>query len=1262
MAFTLDGYTILERISSTPHSDVFAATRNGDGLHVVLKHYRSLDRPERAARRARSEFSLLQRIDSPGVIRGLALEPFGDGFVLVVQRFAGIPLCEFIKKQPVEPETFLALAEQVTASLAAIHRARIIHKDIKLSNILIDPDTRETCIIDLGIAAEIGDTRRSESDKPAEGTLSYIAPEQTGRIGLGIDFRTDLYSLGATFYSFLTRTPVFDTKDTLELIHAHIAAVPTPPSVRDPEVPEALSRVVMKLLEKDPERRYQTAWGLHADLRSLREQLEETGQFPKAFELGRHDSCDRLRFSKTLYGREREIEELQTALERTLHGSNEVLLIAGPAGIGKSSLIDALRNEVIATGGYLTQAQFDPDRRQQPYLGFAAAFASLVDQILAESGERIERWRHRLREGLGRIGRALIDLVPSAAYLIEDFPEIPQLAPNEAQDRLALAVRRFVEAFATPGRPLVVFFDDLQWADPGSRFLMESLISSPETKALMIIGTYRTSTGVDSPVPRAWLERISQGNARVRTLELQALSLENTRRMLADLLGRDGPDTEALADCIGRKTQHNPLLLRRLLEHLWERDLITYRHESGWIWDQREIAEIEISEDAAELLSAKIESLEGGPGRVLRTASVLGRSFDVELLVGILGLHRGDLLQMLMALTDEGLVAPCRDGFRFVHDRIREAACATVPMREQEQLHYQAAVALMQRGPANELGDRIFEVVEHMNRALPVLPGSEAMRSVELNLEAGSLALRSGASHTAMQYLATARGLLPDGVWESHRSLCIELFHASADATYQTGDFESALQLLDRIEVHCADELEKVRVDAKRIEVFALSRTPQEAFELATQCLRRAGIALPKAPSRLRIFVERLRTDWYVRGQRMMTKFIPARNPNRSTLAIIWILNVSASPLAHRSSRLTFLALAFLLRTYARHGWVSPPQNILAAYGIFRIAITRSPRGAERFRRAALEWMERAPDRLHNIRTTHMTRAWIDPWLGPRRAVIEPLAAAAEDLFEAGELVRASNCLNIRACYLGLIGEPLLQVRREFDKLASIANRNFASAYAHELTSLSALRDGARVDVEAALCELEESLQRLPSVFVLEGVRWVATLCFLGSWRRALRFAERVEPYVLDVIAMCTHVADFEFFRGMAAAVLCVPTRGWLRGPHAKTLRRSRRLLDRWAAFNPDFVHMLLGLDAERLRLRGKREAAITLYERAIEQAIRQGYIHHAALFRERRSELLRCLTRGVHAERDLQSAIALYTQWGAEAKVSMLRQSLRDS
>ncbi len=1260
MAFTLDGYTIVERMCSTPHSEVFAATRNRDGLAVVLKHYQSLDRSERAARRARSEYALLQRIDADGVVRGLALEPYGERLVLVVERFPGIPISRFIESAVFDSATFLIVAERITASLAQLHSARVIHKDIKLSNILINPETLETCIIDLGIAAEIGDARHAEPGRPAEGTLQYIAPEQTGRIGLGIDFRTDLYSLGATFYCMLTRERLFDTNDALELIHSHIAAIPTPPCERAPEVPPVLSRIVMKLLEKDPEGRYQTAWGLHADLRALRELYEQERELPKDFELGSQDGCDRPRFGHTLYGREREIEVLRTALGAVANGSSEVIVISGPAGIGKSSLADALRREIVDFGGYVAQAQFDLDRGQQPYVGFAAAFASLVDQLLAESGERLEIWRDKLRRGVGRIGRALIDLAPSIDYLVEDFPEIPRLAPKEAQDRLALAVRRFIGVFVEPGRPLVMFFDDLQWADPGSRFLLEGLVAPHETPGLLIVGTQRTPIDDDAGAAGSWIERWKSVSRSTRTLSLEPLSIEDTTHMLADILQREPAETEWLADCIGLKTQHNPLLIRRLLEHLWERGLIRWVHRTGWTWDRRELAEIEITEDAAELLAMKIDSLEGGPARILRIAGVLGRVFDTELLVGLLGIHRVYLLQMLMVLTDAGLVAPCSEGFRFVHERVREAASKGIPRAEQEQLHYRAACVILEQSSEAELDRRLFEVVEHLNRAVNVLPSEQAMRSVRLNLRAGKLALRSGASATAMQYLAIARELAPESAWSTDRALLIELLHASAEATYQTGSFEFALQLLERIEPHCRGVLDTARVDAKRIDIYSLSRPNDETVTLALECLQRAGMRLPKHPTRLRVWIDRLKTDWYIRGSRMTERFAPARDRNEGLVALALLLNAGASPLAYKSSRLTFVALAFMLRSSSRKGWVSPPHNLLAGYSLARAATRRSPSGIERYRRAALEWLERAPDPLQDVRTRHMVRAWIDPWLGPRRTVIEPLAMVAEELFEAGELVRASNCLNIRACYLALLGEPLPLVRREFEKLSSIANRNFANAYAGQLGSLEALRTGHQLDIPGALRTLEECLQQLPSIFVAEGVRWVGTLCFLGLWRRALQLARSIEPYVLDVIAMCTHTVDFEFYRAMSAAALSRTGSTRCFDPHYRQLARSRRWLDHWARFNPDFVHMVLGVDAERLRIGGRRQRAASMYERAIERAERQGYIHHAALFRERRSEILRALQRSVHAERDLRTAASLYAEWGADAKVNLLRQSLR--
>src|SRR5262245_5645221 len=795
----VDGYSVWDRIHETSHSEVYGGARQSDGLRVVLKVYRGEDPLGSVPGRARREFELLQRIESESVVRAVEVRTLGEREVLIVERFPGFPLSRYVKGRRLEPQEFLTIALGITQSLAAVHDARVIHKDMKLSNVLIDPERMRVCLIDFGISSEFGRAERAAPPQSAEGTMHYIAPEQTGRMGLGVDFRTDLYSLGATLYELLAGRPPFRTSTALELIHAHIAAQPRAAVEVDARIPLTLSRIVGKLLEKDPELRYQTARGLAADLELCQKQLLEANEIDDDLALGTQDASDRLRFPRKLYGREREVAELRAAFERIAAKSVELVLLAGPAGIGKSSLPGVLRERLVHAGGYLAEAKFDPDLRERPYAGFSAAFGVLLDQILTESRERLSAWRERIRGSVGAIGQVLVELAPNLAYVVDDFPPVHTLAAHEARERLALAVVRFVRAMARVEHPLVLYFDDLQWADAGSLFLLGELLRSGEPEALLVIGGYRDNE-VGPEHPFAELTRGLAGGLPGQLLTLAPLGLADTTALLADALGRTTSEAEWLARRVGPKSQHNPLLLRRLMFHLWDRNLIRYQHGRGWVWDEQSLTEAEITDDAAAVMSARIDALAPEARTLIKLASLIGTVFELEMLFALAGADRLDVLQQLMMLVEQGLIAPSREGFRFVHDRLREAAQSRLTLEERGALHHRAAQLLLERTPAERLPAVSFQLADHLCGALDRLDENERVRAVEILGLAGRVALEKGAPDTAAYYLGFARSVIRDDDRSAQPALVREIALQSAESAYQSSQFEFALSLLDGID------------------------------------------------------------------------------------------------------------------------------------------------------------------------------------------------------------------------------------------------------------------------------------------------------------------------------------------------------------------------------------------------------------------------------------------------------------------------------
>ncbi len=1248
----LEGYEVWDLVRETPFSEVYAGIRIDDRLRVVFKRY--LGRGAASQGRAQREFELISRIEGEGVVRAVDSCASGDRHVLITERFPGFPLSRFAANRALPLDQFLTIALGIARSLAAVHDARVIHRDVKLSNVLLDPDTLCTCLIDFGISSEFGRAEAGTPPETAEGTLHYIAPEQTGRIGRGVDFRTDLYSLGATLYRLLTGQPPFASKSELELVNAHIALRPQAPADRNARIPFTLSRIVEKLLEKDPELRYQTARGLAADLEECRKQLEATGEIDDALELGLRDASDRLRFPERLYGRERESEALEAAFDRTTHNYVELMLLAGPAGIGKSALVGALRPKLMRTGGYLAEAKFDPDLQERPYAGFATALGTLVDQLLAEGATRVAQWRESLSTALGSLSGVVVELVPSLAYLLEDFSKPTPVDARDARERLALAVNRLIAELARSQHPLVLFLDDLQWADPGSRFLLDALLRSPTQQALLVIGSFRADeVGPEHPLTKV-LAAVAARDVPIQRLDLAPLGMAATTSLLADALRRSEADASGLARRLGPKSQHNPLLLRRLAFHLWDRDLIRYEHGRGWTWDEAQLTEAEITDDAAAMVAARVEALPESARNLIAIASLLGSAFELELLVAVAGRDRLDVLQELMQLVDHGLIAPCRLGFKFVHDRLRDSARSKLSAEQIEELHQRAAQLLLESTPPDQLSTCAFRLAEHLAGSLGRLPPTERPRTLEILNLASRLALEQGVAETAAYYLGVARNLLGDEDWESRFPLAFATVLSSAEAAFQLRDFDQTLAFLDELDALALDPPQQVQVVVKRIAVFSMRRSPETA-ELGLQALDRMGVHFARRPARMRLWLDIVRTDWMLRRP---LEEVGRRNasPDPNWVLPLLICSAAGPAFVRHSGALSLQASAYSLRTSLRNG---PEQGLpqgLSAYLGCRTSLGRTG-NLDRLAAAAAHWSEQDQTLDRALAARFARHLLVDAWTHPRRYVVAQFERVAHEAREIGKLEYVVYaCLDQRS-FGALAGVRLDEL---YVPPAALRTVRLGPLYPNYLErTYMWLREGQidGVDWErerAAIFDRAGESDAGAPFFI---VHWVAMLVFLGRFEPASEALEHVWDYVRSG-APFSWAADCVLFRG-----LCCSQRA-TRSSGRREARRLRRELGRclkrmraWAHIGPDFVHMAQILEAERLRLSLHVTAALSTYAKAAERARSIGYIHHAALCRELRGELLYEQRRPMESRVELIASIELYREWGANTKVAQLQQ-----
>jgi hypothetical protein len=1258
-----DGYTLGKRLHVGRRSELYAAVRDADGAQVVLKSYLG-DRSIDARPHAQREFDALQRVDCGRVPRALALDRTTERPILVLEYVAGMPLARLIEDGPLGIDAALAVARQLTEALEQIHAKRLLHRGVSPSNVLVDRDAPgwPTRLIDFGVAAEIGAAgAASERDDGREHTLRYVAPEQTRWINRGCDPRSDLYSLGATLYHAWTGRPPFGETESVELIHAHLARVPEMPRQLRPELPEVLSQLLLKLLRKEPSERYQSAAALQADLLACQQEWSRSGRIETSFELGRASAPERPRFARRLHGRLHELELLHAAFERTVVSRHtQVLMLRGEPGFGKSALVDELRAECAKRGGYLAAGKFDL-YRERAYSGWADALGGLVQQLLLESDARLELWRARLGESLGSIAQPLVDLVPDLTFILGDVPLVPPVGPSEALARLALALKRFVATFSHL-HPLVLLLDDLQWSDTGSRALLEELIADRESGALLLIGAYRSNeVRIGHPVTTL-LERSEQHGRGVQIIDVGPLDTQATASMLADALDRPTAEVQGLAECVARKTGSSPLLIQQFVLHMHALGLIRFADGRGWTWNEPAIIAADIPDGAAALMVAKLQRLEPAARELIEFASCVGDAFDAEQLALLSGRERALLEPVLFVLAEEGLIAPSHAGFRFVHDRIREAAQSLLSPDRIARIHYETGRLQLERIPEADRPRRIFDIVEHLNRGRAHVGTDLRLPLIQLNLQAGERALASGAGATAAGYLAVARELLTPDDWESERALSFDVYLQSAASAFQCSDHEAALALLDALDARPLSRLEFALVASKRTQIYALTKPTEECARFALDVLRELGVRWPLHPSRLRGVLAMLRVQWLLRGCNADVPLRPTDASDPEWLAPRLFLTASNAVLSRVDFQLQVLATCIAMQRNLKRGYLAAPGYTLAAYAVSLRTVLGETRRARQLADQALAWCARVPDPISNPRTELVVHALAEPWYLRRRHALAPMERVARLAHEVGDREFAHYALFLDIFFRSLAGGAVSEGPRRMRELADSARKgSLLHVEAHSVMRVAQLlADGSRTELERELAQSDARLAAQPG----NGepyIRtfWMMVLCVYDRHELAFLQSEALGARLFRIVPF-VHVADHTFYRGLAAAALATTSSGWRRLRMLGALARSMRRLRRWQREGPDFAHMMLLLQAERMRLRGASSEARALYEQSAQRALHQEFVQHAALSHERKGRMLVELRRETEASAAFKDAIALYRDWGALPKADELAREWR--
>src|SRR6266446_3495700 len=714
------------------------------------------------------EYGLKDELDGAWAVRPLELIRDRGRVMLVLEDTVSEPLHRLLGP-PMEVRSFLRLAIAVAAALTQVHRRGLVHKDIKPANILVNRTTGEVKLTGFGIASRL--PRERQAPAPPEsivGTLAYMAPEQTGRMNRSIDARSDLYALGVILYELLTGSLPFTAADPMEWVHCHVARRPMPPAERRQVVPGVVSAVVMKLLAKTAEDRYQTAAGLERDLRRCLAQWE-TERRIDAFPLGAHDTPDRLVMPEKLYGRAREIDTLLAAFDRVVtSGMPELVLVSGYAGIGKSAVVNELHKVLVPPRGLFAAGKFDQYKRDIPYATLAQAFQSLIRHLLGKSEAELDSWRAALREALEPNGQLMVDLVPELTLLIGDQPPVPELAPQNAQRRFQLVFRRFIGVFARPNHPLALFLDDLQWLDAATLDMLEDLLTQRDVPSLLVIGAYRDNEVSAVHPLRRTLDTIRHAGASVQEISLVPLARHDVGQLMADALRCEPARVAPLAQLVHDKTAGNPFFAIQFIAALAEEGLLTFDHGQGcWSWDLFRFHDKASTENVVDLMVGKLHRLPIDTQEALQQLACLGHTAAITTLALVHGTSEEEVHAHLWEAVRNEVIERLESAYRFIHDRVQEAAYSRIPEEGRVAAHLRIGRLLAAHTPPAKREEAIFELVNQLNRGAALITEQEEReRLAELNLVAGTRAKNSTAYASALTYLLAGAALLAEDGWE----------------------------------------------------------------------------------------------------------------------------------------------------------------------------------------------------------------------------------------------------------------------------------------------------------------------------------------------------------------------------------------------------------------------------------------------------------------------------------------------------------------
>ena len=1287
------------KIYESDNTLVYRARRNQDNLPVILKILKEdYPTPEEIVR-YKQEYEATCSLNLKGVVKAHGLERYENTFFIIFEDIGAESLDILMDDKKFTLNEFLAIAIKTVESLGEIHAQNIIHKDINPSNIVFNPETGQLQIIDFGIFTILPHENPAlKNPEVIEGTLSYISPEQTGRMNRAIDYRTDFYSLGATFYELLLQKTPFNGTDSMELVHCHMAKEPEPPYEVNQEIPKVVSDIVMKLLAKSAENRYQSAGGIKADLEECLNELGVNGNIT-TFPLGRNDISDRFQIPQKLYGREQELDILKTTFERVSEGKSEMLLISGRSGIGKTALVQEMYMPVTQQRGYFISGKFDQFQRNIPYSAVINAFQDLVRQLLTENEEKLNFWRKKILKALGSNGQVIIDVIPEVELVTGPQPQVADLPHAETKNRFDLVFQNFIRVFTRPEHPLVLFLDDLQCVDTASLKLIQVFMAASDSRHLLLIGAYRDNEVSATQPLILTVDEIQKAGATVNRISLMPLNLQHVNQFVSDSLTCTPEKALPLAELVLAKTNGNPFFVGEFLKSLFEQKLIEFDYEHlNWKWSMAQIQAKGITDNVVELIVDRVLNLRTELQEVLKFAAYIGNQFELKTLAIVCEKSQRETAILLRKAVAEGFISPLGDEYksvefdvpeladgltveyRFSHDRIQQAVYSLVPESERQTVHLKMGRLLLKEIPPDSQERKIFDIVNQLNHGTALIHlQSERDEFARLNLIAGKKAKAAAAYEPALRYLSTGIELLTSpyphplieanqkhSCWQTQYELALALHVEAAEAAYLCTEFEKMEKLVQVVLNQAQDLLDKVKVYEVKIQALIAQNKSLEGVKTGLTALRLLGVRFPEKPNKLEIVLALLKTKLVLSGKRIEDLIdLPERNDPIKLATIRILMNLGTA--AYFSAPDLFPLIVFKgINLSVKHGNSHESTIAYSSYGIILCAVLGDIETGYRFGQLALRVLSRFNGGGLRARTLGMVNNFVKHWKEPLRKGLELSLEAFQSGLETGDFEWASYAAQNYCVNSFIVGKELGGLEREFQIYSEAIGqlRQEIPLYVNKINHQSVLNLMGRSESPCRLVgNVYNEQKMLPRhlktndgnrLFALYLNKVMLYYLFRGS-NKALESAAKAEKYIDSVTGEAVFPI-FYFYDSLSQLAVFSEVQGSGQKRILKKVAANQKKMRKWAHHAPmNYLHKFYLVEAERSRILGQFTAAADFYNQAISLANEHEYINEEALANELAARFWLANNKKESAERYMTDARYCYLRWGAMAKVKDL-------